>query len=95
MLTGSVAEAHEVTAAGHICLPPIQLPDRLPPGHELRILTKIATSGDIVLDDYDSGLTLPQPVFDEPPLRPGGLYEVWYETRGIPGLRLRPADHES
>jgi hypothetical protein len=94
VLTGSVAEAHEVTDGGRIYLPPIQLPDRLPPRHEFRILTEIATFGDIVLGDYDCGLTLPQSVVDKPTLTPGGFYEVWYETHGIPGLRLRQADRK-
>ena len=95
VLTGSVAEAHEVTDGGRIYLPPIQLPDRVHPSHEFRILTEIATFGDIVLGDYDCGLTLPQTVFDEPSLTPGGFYEVWYETRGIPGLRLRQAGRKT
>jgi len=95
VLTGSTAEAYEVNDEGHIYLPPVQLPDRLPPRHELRILTEIATLGDIVLGDYDCGLTLPQSVFDETSLTPGGFYDVWYETRGIPGLRLRPADQDT
>ncbi len=93
-LTGSAAEDHVVTDAGHIRLPPIRLPDRLPPGYALRVLTRITTSGDIVLDDYDSCLTFPEPVFDKTPLTPGGSYEVYYETRRIPGLRLRPTDQK-
>jgi len=89
VLKGSVAETHEITGEGHICLPPVQLPDTLPPRHEFRILTKIATSGDIVLGDYDCGLTIPEPLIDGPSPAPGGFYEAWYETRGIPGLYLQ------
>ena len=33
-------------------------------------------------------------VFDELSPTSGGFYEVWYEMRGIPGLRLRPAGQE-
>jgi len=95
VLTSSVADEYEIIDGGHISLPPVQLPDRLPPGHEFSILTEIATSGEIVLGDYESGLTLPQPLFDELSPTPGGFYDVWYQTRGIPGLHLRPAGQET
>lgn len=90
-LTGSIAVEHEITDAGQIRLPSIRFPDRIFPGQELRILTRITTSGGIVLSDYDSALTFPEGISDEPLLTPGGLYEVWYEVRGNPGLRLRAA----
>jgi len=90
-LTAAVADTYEVTDTGLISLPPIQLPDRLPPGHKLRILTRITTSGGNVLGDYDSGLTIPEPLVEEPPLTDGAWYEIWYGMQGIPGLRLMPA----
>ncbi len=89
-LTASVAEDYDVSDAGRIGLPPLRMPDDPPAGRELRVLTRITTSGDIVLDDYASGLTFPELIFDAPSLTPGVLYEVWYETLGTPGLRLQP-----
>ncbi len=92
VLTDSTAQTCELSDAGHIRLPSVQLADCIPPELELRVLTGITTAGSIVLGDYDSGLTIPEPVFGHPPLTPGGWYEIWYETRGIPGLRLQPTD---
>lgn len=93
-LTAAVAEAYEVTDTSLICLPPLRLPDSLPPGHKLRILTRITTPGGNVLGDYDSGLTFPEPLVEEPPLQAGAWYEVWYGMQGIPGLRLMLAEEE-
>lgn len=89
LLTDSVAQTYRITSSGRIILPPVQLPHKIPPGFKLRILTGIRTSGDITLGDYDSGLTIPERVQNPPDLIPGGWYEIWYETRGNPGLRLK------
>jgi hypothetical protein len=90
-LTKSVAEDYERSETGIVSLQAIHLPDPLPAGLELRILTEIKTFGDFVLGDYVSGLTFPEPLIDPPTLTPGGTYALRYETLGFPGLRLKRA----
>jgi hypothetical protein len=75
---------------GRIRRPNVRLPETLHPGHVLRILTKITTFAGITLGDYESGLTFPDTPSDVITPVPGMWLEVWYETRGTPGLRLEP-----
>ena len=91
-LTKSVAADYGITETGTIPLPAIQLPDQLPPGLALRVLTEITTFGNFALGDYASGLTFPEPLVDPPPLTPGGSYALGYETLGVPGLRLSQSE---
>ena len=87
-LTKSVAEDYERSETGTIPLQAIHLPDPLPAGLVLRVLTEIRTFGDFVLGDYASGLTFPEALVDSPSLTPGGTYTLSYETIGVPGLRI-------
>jgi len=87
-LTKSVARDYERSETGIIPLQTIYLPDPLPDGLALRVLTEIRTFGDFVLGDYASGLTFPEPLIDSPPLTPGNTYALSYVVLGVPGLRL-------
>ena len=91
-LTKSVARDYERSETGTIPLQAIHLPDPLPAGLALRVLSEIRTFGDFVLGDYASGLTFPEPLIDSPSLTPGGTYALRYETLGVPGLRLTRAE---
>ncbi len=94
-LTKSVAEDYERSETGIIPLQEIHLPDPLPAGLSLRVLTEIRTFGDFVLGDYASGLTFPEALDDSPSLTPGGTYTLNYESLGVPGLRLTRAEGPS
>ena len=94
-LTKSVAEDYERSETGIIPLQAIHLPDPLPAGLALRVLTEIRTFGDFVLGDYASGLTFPEALDDSPSLTPGGTYTLSYESLGVPGLRLTRAEGPS
>ena len=94
-LTKSVAADYERSETGTIPLQAIQLPDPLPAGMALRVLTEIRTFGDLVLGDYASGLTFPEVLYDSPSLTPGGTYTLSYESLGAPGLRLTRAEGPS
>ncbi len=87
-VTLEAAQSFVQNGEGRIQLPPVRLPETLAPAHELRALTRIVTAGDNVLEDYGSGLTFPEPLLDAPRLVPGAELDLWYETRGVPGLRL-------
>jgi len=81
-------DAHREDAGG---LRPrrVDLPDSIPSGHGLHILTDITTQGSTRLVERESGLTYAAPVDAE---IGNGALEVRYEVSERPCLLLRPAD---
>lgn len=86
VLSADSARNYIVTEEGSIRLPDVCLPPRIEANYELRILTRIVTFGDIVLDDYESGLTVPYDPLDEVNPAPGTRLELRYVLGDNPGL---------
>lgn len=63
----------------------ITMPSRLSPPYRPYLLTRIAVYGDVGLRDYDTGLTLPQPLRGE--LAGGETLRFHYRLGKRPGLR--------
>ena len=90
-LTRANAEKFSMTEERHIRLQNVQLPSNMRPDHQLSILTRIHTFGEILLDEYDSGLTHPQAINGIAGLKPAMSLVVWYALGKMPGLHVGPA----
>jgi len=86
VLSAESAKGSDVTRSGTIRLPDVHLPAQIAPGYELKILTKIVTFGDIVIQDYESGLTFPHPPMGDFETAPGTKFELRYRLGEEPGL---------
>lgn len=104
VMLGRLIEASlEAAAAGRLdpdgdgLLPPavVTIPNR-PAGTTVALLTRVVVAGDVVLGDYDSGITYPALLHDLGAVSPGMRIEFRYASGRAPGFRHRvlPADRQ-
>lgn len=92
---GTVFEVSTLSAAawkksGRDRLPAasIQMPDSIAPGLEPLLYTTVRTYGENVLNEYESGLTMPRAFSDSGPIQAGDTLDMYYRLGNYPGLAI-------
>ena len=68
-------------------------PESIGSCNRLLILTKIRVFEDNILDDYDSGITVPTVVHDVGTIEPGDRFQLSYESGPQPEVRVTKTPH--
>jgi len=84
---GSFLRLNARTEAGDLRPAVFKAPESIGSCDRLLILTRIRIFEDFVLDDYDSGITVPAVVHEVGTIEPGDSLELSYESGPQPGTR--------
>jgi hypothetical protein len=68
----------------------IQMPDSIAPGLEPLLYTTVRTYGENVLNEYESGLTMPKALSDTGSIGAGDTLNMYYRLGSYPGLAVAP-----
>jgi len=85
---GSFLHLNAQTEANDLRPTVFKAPENIGSRTRLMILTKIRVFEDCVLDDYDSGITVPAVVHDVGAIKPGDSLQLSYESGSLPGTRI-------
>ena len=72
----------------------IQIPKEIPAQYQLMLTTEIKIWKDIVIEEYQSGLTLPFPYSLKENNKDDSIIKFYYNTIGIPGFKNDPISEE-
>lgn len=84
---GTILDLTSRTEMGDLRPATFTVPERIDSCDRLMIRTRIRVFEDIVLDDYDSGITYPTIVHDVGVVEPGDCFQLSYEPGSNPGVR--------
>ncbi len=90
---GSVLHLNARTEASDLRPTVFKVPENIGSCNRLLILTKIRVFEEWVLDDYDSGLTVPAVVHEVGAIEPGDSLQLSYESGPQPGTRTVKNPH--